>query len=93
MPLIQKILDELPSTSVLVTGSTVLADEWRRQTYPESVIRQVGYLRLAIYCAQRQNRARETGRNTELDFLGATNAVHSVRHSKRGKQIRFILAA
>ena len=40
LPLIMKILEESPSTSVLVTGGSVAADDWRRGAFPEKVIRQ-----------------------------------------------------
>lgn len=40
MPLIMKILEEFPSTSILVTGGSVAADDWRRRAFPAEVIRQ-----------------------------------------------------
>ena len=40
LPLIVKILEESPSTNVLVTGGSVAADDWRRDAFPEKVIRQ-----------------------------------------------------
>jgi 3-deoxy-D-manno-octulosonic-acid transferase len=35
-----KILEEQPYTSILVTGGSVAADEWRRRAFPVEVIRQ-----------------------------------------------------
>ena len=40
LPLIMKILEESPSTNILVTGGSVAADEWRRRAFPGKVIRQ-----------------------------------------------------
>lgn len=40
LPLIMKILQELPSTSILVTGGSVAADDWRSHAFPAEVIRQ-----------------------------------------------------
>lgn len=40
LPLITKILEESPSTSILVTGGSVAADDWRRRAFPAEVIRQ-----------------------------------------------------
>ena len=41
LPLIYKILDRAAETNILVTGGTLAAEEWRRNRYPGSVIRQV----------------------------------------------------
>ena len=40
LPIIVKILEEMPSASVLVTGGSVAADEWRRRRFPAGVITQ-----------------------------------------------------
>jgi len=74
LPLIHRIQRENPSTTILVTGGTLVADKWRRHQYPDNIILQV-----------RQGTCKRDNDPTKLTNDVKLRAVCSHRHQAFSK--------